>query len=167
MDLELDQGSAVPRGCSSQSHFLFRVFRRRLQALAKPDSMATSLRRQQELLVCKRLLLRLPPSVLVGSPQAGQPVSPNCEEFFNLVNSELRNFCCHSIVLTYDITIHFFRVIWCLLCSSLWLPSSSFRAWVPMAHGLVDGCASGCFCCRGFSKCVSEVKTQRWYPTGY
>ncbi|XP_031197586.1 Fanconi anemia group A protein isoform X2 [Mastomys coucha] len=109
VDLELDQGSAVPRGCSSQSHFLFRVFRRRLQALAKPDSMATSLRRQQELLVCKWLLLRLPPSVLVGSPQAGQPVSPNCEEFFNLVNSELRNFCCHSIVLTYDITIHFFR----------------------------------------------------------
>lgn len=36
-----------------------------------------------------RVLLRLPPSVLVGSPQAGQPISPNCEEFFNLVNSEL------------------------------------------------------------------------------
>uniref|UniRef100_A0A8C6H794 Fanconi anemia, complementation group A n=1 Tax=Mus spicilegus TaxID=10103 RepID=A0A8C6H794_MUSSI len=110
LDLELDQGSAVPHGCSTpQSHFLFRVFRRRLQALARPDSMATSLRRQQELLTCKRLLLCLPPSVLVGGPQAGQPVFPNCEEFFNLVNSELRNFCCHGSVLTSDITIHFFR----------------------------------------------------------
>ncbi|XP_076772130.1 Fanconi anemia group A protein isoform X2 [Arvicanthis niloticus] len=110
VDLELDQGSAVPHGCSTpQSHFLFRVFRSRLQALARADSMATSLRRQQEVLIYKRILLRLPPSVLVGSPQAGQPMSPNCEEFFNLVNSELRNFCCHGSVLTYDITTHFFR----------------------------------------------------------
>lgn len=36
-----------------------------------------------------RLLLHLPPSVLMGNPQTRQPVSPNCEEFFNLVNSEL------------------------------------------------------------------------------
>ncbi|KAL6082919.1 hypothetical protein STEG23_002613 [Scotinomys teguina] len=110
VDLELDQGSSVSYGCStSQSHILFRVFKRRLQALTSGDSMATSLRRQRELLICKRLLLRLPPSVLMGSPQARQPVSPNCEEFFNLVNSELRNFCCYDSVLTYDITIHFFR----------------------------------------------------------
>ncbi|XP_051057558.1 Fanconi anemia group A protein [Phodopus roborovskii] len=109
-DLELDQGSSVSYGCStSQSHILFRVFKRRLQALASGDSMATNLRRQRELLICKRLLLRLPPSVLTGSPQSGQPVSPNCEEFFNLVNSELRNFCCHGSVLTHDITMHFFR----------------------------------------------------------
>ncbi|ERE80631.1 putative Fanconi anemia group A protein like protein [Cricetulus griseus] len=109
-DLELDQGSSVSYGCSaSQSHILFLVFKRRLQALASGDSMATSLRRQRELLICKRLLLRLPPSVLMGSPRVGQPVSPNCEEFFNLVNSELRNFCCHGSVLTHDITMHFFR----------------------------------------------------------
>ncbi|XP_028736731.1 Fanconi anemia group A protein [Peromyscus leucopus] len=109
-DLELDQGSSVSYGCStSQTHILFRVFKRRLQALASGDSMATSLRRQRELLLCKRLLLRLPPSVLLGSPQARQPVSPNCEEFFSLVNSELRNLCCHGSVLTRDITIHFFR----------------------------------------------------------
>lgn len=71
--------------------------------------MATSLRRQRELLLCRRLLLRLPPSVLLGSPQARQPVPPSCEEFFSLVNSELRNLCCHGSVLTRDITIHFFR----------------------------------------------------------
>ncbi|XP_057609613.1 Fanconi anemia group A protein [Chionomys nivalis] len=110
VDLELDQGSSASYGCSaSQSHILFRLFRRRLHALAKGHSTATSLRRQRELLVCKRLLLRLPPSVLMGSPQARQPVSPNCEEFFNLVNSELRNSCCHGSVLTHDITMHFFR----------------------------------------------------------
>lgn len=109
-DLELDQVSSVSSGCStSQSHILFRVFNRRLQALASGDSMANRLRRQRELLICKRLFLRLPPSVLMGSPQTRQPVSPNCEEFFNLVNSELRNFCCHGSVLTHDITMHFFR----------------------------------------------------------
>ncbi|OBS77115.1 hypothetical protein A6R68_16418 [Neotoma lepida] len=120
VDLELDQGSSVSYDCStSQSHILFGIFKRRLQALASGDSMATSLRRQRELLIGKWLLLRLPPSVLIGSPQARQPVSPNCEEFFNLVNSELRNFCCHGSVLTHDITIHFFRLV-------------PFRARVPM-----------------------------------
>ncbi|GAB1293776.1 Fanconi anemia group A protein homolog [Apodemus speciosus] len=109
VDLELDQGSVPGGGSTPQSHFLFRLFRRRLQALSRPDSTAASLQRQQELLICKRLLLRLPPSVLVGRPQARQPVPPNCEEFFNLVNSELRNSCCHGSVLTYDITAHFFR----------------------------------------------------------
>ncbi|KAM7332305.1 hypothetical protein ACRRTK_009013 [Alexandromys fortis] len=90
VDLELDQGPSASYGCSaSQSHILFRLFRRRLHALAKEHSTATSLRRQRELLICKRLLLRLPPSVLMGSPQTRQPVSPNCEEFFSLVNSEL------------------------------------------------------------------------------
>ncbi|XP_021486884.1 Fanconi anemia group A protein isoform X2 [Meriones unguiculatus] len=110
VDLELDPGSSVPSGCSaSQSHFLFRVFRSRLQALARADSMAARLQRQQELLLCKRLLLRLPPSVLVGNPQTRQPLSRSCEEFFDLVNSELKNFCCHGSVLTHDVTIHFFR----------------------------------------------------------
>lgn len=36
-----------------------------------------------------RILLALPPSVLVGSPRAEQPAAPNCDEFFHLVNSEL------------------------------------------------------------------------------
>ncbi|XP_029423710.1 Fanconi anemia group A protein isoform X2 [Nannospalax galili] len=108
VDLELEQGPATPSGCFT-SHFLFRVFQSRLQALAGGGSMATSLKRQQELLLCKRLLLRLSPSILVSSPQAGQPATPNCEEFFHLVNSELRNFCCHGYVLTHNITVHFFR----------------------------------------------------------
>ncbi|XP_073911552.1 Fanconi anemia group A protein isoform X4 [Castor canadensis] len=116
VDLELEQGPTTPHGCSStQGHFLFRIFHKRLQALADSRDVTSSLRRQQELLMCRRLLLRLPPTVLIGNLQAGQPATPTCEEFFQLVNSELRNCCCHGGALTHDITVHFFRVTWHLL----------------------------------------------------
>ncbi|XP_045843425.1 Fanconi anemia group A protein isoform X3 [Meles meles] len=92
-----------------QGHFLFRAFRARLQALAGGWDVAARLRRQRELLVYKRILLGLPPSVLVGSPQAREPAAPDCTDFFQLVNSELRNFCSHGSALTHDITVHFFR----------------------------------------------------------
>lgn len=36
-----------------------------------------------------RILLVLPPSVLIGSPRVEQPTAPDCNEFFRLVNSEL------------------------------------------------------------------------------
>lgn len=36
-----------------------------------------------------RVLLGLPPTVLVGSPQAGPPAALACEDFFHLVNTEL------------------------------------------------------------------------------
>ncbi|XP_062965475.1 Fanconi anemia group A protein [Cynocephalus volans] len=109
VELELEQGPGAPHGRSpSQGHFLFGVFRRRLQALASGCGVAASLQRQRELLMYKRILLCMPPSVLVSSFQARQPTTPSCEEFFNLVNSELRNFS-HGGVLTHDITIHFFR----------------------------------------------------------
>ncbi|XP_016067742.1 PREDICTED: Fanconi anemia group A protein isoform X4 [Miniopterus natalensis] len=90
MAADLEQGSAiVPRGrAPSQGHFLFRVFRSRLQALAGGWDVASRLQRQRELLLYKWILLGLPPSVLVGSPQAKQP-APDFAEFFHLVNSEL------------------------------------------------------------------------------
>uniref|UniRef100_A0A8C7AXA8 FA complementation group A n=1 Tax=Neovison vison TaxID=452646 RepID=A0A8C7AXA8_NEOVI len=110
MAADLEQGPAASQsGCPSQGHFLFRVFRSRLQALAGGWDVAARLQRQRELLVYKRILLGLPPSVLVGSPQASQPAAPDCTEFFWLVNSELRNFCSHGTALTHDITVHFFR----------------------------------------------------------
>ncbi|XP_026974701.1 Fanconi anemia group A protein isoform X4 [Sagmatias obliquidens] len=96
-------GHAAPRG-----HFLFGVFCRRLQALARGWDVASRLQRQQELLMCKRILLGLPPSVLVGSPRLEQLAAPDCDDFFHLVNSELRNFS-HDGALTHDITAHFFR----------------------------------------------------------
>uniref|UniRef100_A0ABI7VQA3 FA complementation group A n=1 Tax=Felis catus TaxID=9685 RepID=A0ABI7VQA3_FELCA len=86
----LEQGPGAPRSCSPpQGHFLFGVFRRRLQALASGWDVAARLQRQRELLVYKWILLGLPPSIVVGRPQAGQPAAPDCTEFFHLVNSEL------------------------------------------------------------------------------
>ncbi|XP_055220557.2 Fanconi anemia group A protein isoform X11 [Gorilla gorilla gorilla] len=110
-DLELQQDLSVPLGHTpSQGHFLFEIFRRRLQALTSGWSVAASLQRQRELLMYKRILLRLPSSVLCGSSfQAEEPITARCEQFFHLVNSEMRNFCSHGGALTQDITAHFFR----------------------------------------------------------
>ncbi|XP_063573874.1 Fanconi anemia group A protein isoform X9 [Pongo abelii] len=90
-DLELQQDLSVPLGHTpSQGHFLFGIFRRRLQALTSGWSVAASLQRQRELLMYKRILLRLPSSVLCGSSfQAEQPITARCEQFFHLVNSEM------------------------------------------------------------------------------
>ncbi|KAM6177475.1 Fanconi anemia group A protein [Erethizon dorsatum] len=107
--------------CRLQGHFVFRVFHRRLKALASLRGVAAGLWRQQELLMCKRLLLHLPPSVLLGNLQGKEPAAPSCEEFFHLVNSELRNFCNDggALSLTHDITIHFFRGLLNACCCSL------------------------------------------------
>ncbi|GAB5582596.1 Fanconi anemia group A protein isoform X1 [Prionailurus iriomotensis] len=105
----LEQGPGAPRsGSPPQGHFLFGVFRRRLQALASGWDVAARLQRQRELLVYKWILLGLPLSIVVGRPQAGRPAAPDCTEFFHLVNSELRNFS-HGSALTHDLTVHFFR----------------------------------------------------------
>ncbi|KAK1330595.1 hypothetical protein QTO34_010791 [Cnephaeus nilssonii] len=110
MVADLEQGPVVPHGhAQSRGHFLFRIFRSRLQALAGGWDMASRLQRQRELLMYKRILLGLPPSVLVGHPRAEQPATPDCAEFFHLVNSELRNLCSRGGALTHDITVHFFR----------------------------------------------------------
>lgn len=44
--------------------------------------------RTVSLLPPSRVLVNLPPSLLVGSPQLDLPI-PDCAEFFRLVNSEL------------------------------------------------------------------------------
>uniref|UniRef100_A0A8C6D8Y4 FA complementation group A n=1 Tax=Moschus moschiferus TaxID=68415 RepID=A0A8C6D8Y4_MOSMO len=108
MVADLEQGPAPLGHTTPHGHFLFGVFRRRLQALTHGWDMASRLQRQQELLTCKRTLLGLPPSMLVSSPRAEQPATPSCADFFHLVNSELRNFS-HDGALTHDITAHFFR----------------------------------------------------------
>ncbi|XP_054426243.1 Fanconi anemia group A protein [Pteronotus mesoamericanus] len=109
MAADLEQSPAEPHGpAASRGHFLFRVFHRRLQALAGGWDLASLLQRQRELLLYKWVLLSLPSSVMVGSPRVELPAAPDCTEFFQLVNSELRNFS-HGGALTHDITVHFFR----------------------------------------------------------
>ncbi|XP_036690666.1 Fanconi anemia group A protein isoform X4 [Balaenoptera musculus] len=108
MAADLEQGPAPLGHAAPRGHFLFGVFCRRLQALARGWDVASRLQRQRELLMCKRILLGLPPSVLVGSPCLEQLAAPDCDDFFHLVNSELRNFS-HDGALTHDITAHFFR----------------------------------------------------------
>ncbi|XP_023378481.1 Fanconi anemia group A protein isoform X3 [Pteropus vampyrus] len=119
MVVDLEQGPAAPHGPSpAGGHFLFRIFRRRLQALASGWDVASRLQRQRELLMYRRILLGLPPSVLVSSPRAEQPAAPNCDEFFHLVNSELRNLYLHGGTLTHAVIVHFFRGLLnaCLRC---------------------------------------------------
>nr|XP_058135528.1 Fanconi anemia group A protein isoform X2 [Dasypus novemcinctus] len=109
-DLELDRAGGARGGrAPARGHFLFGVFRRRLQALGRGPSVASRLGRQQELLTYKRLLLSLPPSILFANPPTGPPVALDCGEFLHLVDSELRNVCSHGGALSHDLTAHFFR----------------------------------------------------------
>ncbi|KAM9607915.1 LOW QUALITY PROTEIN: Fanconi anemia group A protein [Trichechus inunguis] len=103
MVAELELG----RSGAARGHFLFQIFCRRLQALGNMSTVAAHLQRQRELLLHKRILLGLPPSMLFTSLQ-GQPAAVDCDEFLHFVNSELRNFS-HGGALTHDITAHFFR----------------------------------------------------------
>nr|XP_058901869.1 Fanconi anemia group A protein isoform X3 [Kogia breviceps] len=137
MAADLEQGPAPLGHAAPRGHFLFGVFCRRLQALARGWDVASRLQRQRELLTCKRVLLSLPPSVLVGSPRLEQLAAPNCDDFFGLVNSELRNFS-HDGALTHDITAHFFRVI-----SFLSAPPASLLTQTPGLGPCVRGSSRG------------------------
>lgn len=54
MAADLEQGPAPLGHAAPHGHFLFGVFRRRLQALTHGWDVASRLQRQQELLTCKR-----------------------------------------------------------------------------------------------------------------
>uniref|UniRef100_A0A2K5QI36 FA complementation group A n=1 Tax=Cebus imitator TaxID=2715852 RepID=A0A2K5QI36_CEBIM len=156
-DLELQQDPSVPPSHSpSQGHFLYGIFHRRLQALISGWGVAASLQRQRELLMYKRILLRLPSSVLCGSSfQAQQPITARCEQFFHLVNSEMRNICSHRGALTQDITAHFFRG----LLSALWgLLNASLRSRDPSL--MVDLMLAQCQ-----TKCPLILTSALWWPS--
>ncbi|XP_058010870.1 Fanconi anemia group A protein isoform X2 [Ahaetulla prasina] len=103
LELELE------RRRGTEEHFLFQVFRERLRALGTGAALGDQLLRQQELLSHTRILLSLPPSVLVATQKRGGEIVVGCEGFFSFVNTELRNSCSRGCSLPYDITAHFFR----------------------------------------------------------
>ncbi|XP_070617850.1 Fanconi anemia group A protein isoform X2 [Erythrolamprus reginae] len=105
LELELDRR----RGRSGREHFLFQLFRGRLGALGSGAAVGDRLFRQQELLSQTRVLLSLPPSVLVATQERAEETVVACEAFFSFVNTELRNSCSRGCALPYDVTAHFFR----------------------------------------------------------
>ncbi|XP_074865238.1 Fanconi anemia group A protein [Carettochelys insculpta] len=110
MVLELGCRKSSLNGCwNEKGHFLFRVFRERLKTIGNGSAVSEQLWRQQEVLMQKRILLSLPPSVLMMTWQRGKKMVLDCEDFFHFVNTELRNICSRGCALSYDITAHFFR----------------------------------------------------------
>nr|XP_028595747.1 Fanconi anemia group A protein isoform X1 [Podarcis muralis] len=110
LELELERKKAPPDSCPRrEEHFLFRVFQERQKALGNGSSVGERLLRQQELLLQTRILLGLPPSVLIATQKRGNKIALDCEDFFCFANTELRNICSRGCVLSYDITSHFFR----------------------------------------------------------
>uniref|UniRef100_A0A8C3SR33 FA complementation group A n=1 Tax=Chelydra serpentina TaxID=8475 RepID=A0A8C3SR33_CHESE len=97
-------------GCwNDKGHFLFRIFQERLKTIGNGSAVGERLLRQQEVLLQKRILLSLPPSVLIMMCRRRKKMTLDCEDFFHFVNTELRNICSRGCALSYDITAHFLR----------------------------------------------------------
>ncbi|XP_067392848.1 Fanconi anemia group A protein [Emydura macquarii macquarii] len=110
MVLELGCRKTLPAVClNDKGHFLFRVFQERLKTIGNGSAVGEQLQREQEVLLQKRILLSLPPSVLIMMCRRGKKMTLDCEDFIHFVNTELRNICSRGCALSYDITAHFFR----------------------------------------------------------
>ncbi|NXS43262.1 FANCA protein, partial [Balaeniceps rex] len=110
MVLELGCRRKLLSGCSdAQRHFLFEILQERLNDRKDGSALGEQLRRQQELLLHKRILVGLPASALIVTCRKGKKTMLDCEDFFRFVNSELKNICSRGYALSYDITAHFFR----------------------------------------------------------
>ncbi|XP_078527534.1 Fanconi anemia group A protein [Lissotriton helveticus] len=120
-ELELvNKVASVSKSCTRskdhRGHFLFKVFQERIKATGESCATGDRLIRQQELLMISRVLVTLPPCVLVGVSRERKHASLDSDHFFQFVNTELKNICSRGCALPYDITEHFFRG---LLSSSL------------------------------------------------
>ncbi|XP_009078660.1 PREDICTED: Fanconi anemia group A protein, partial [Acanthisitta chloris] len=96
--------------CSAaQRHFLFEILQGRLRDRKPGSALGEQLWRQQELLLHRRILVGLPAATLITTYRKGNRTVLDCEDFFQFVNSELKNICSRGYALPYDITAHFFR----------------------------------------------------------
>ncbi|KAL8195112.1 UNVERIFIED_CONTAM: hypothetical protein K2H54_046799 [Gekko kuhli] len=112
LEVELERRRAPPDSRAAEKHFLFRVLQGRLKALGPDAAEGERLLRQQELILQRRILLGLPPSLLITTQWKGKEIALDCEDFFCFVNTELKNVCSRGYALSYDITAHFFRRWW-------------------------------------------------------
>ncbi|XP_039619389.1 Fanconi anemia group A protein [Polypterus senegalus] len=90
-------------------HFLFNVIKERLTKLQESQNISSQLIRQQEIEVITRIILTLPPTMLLKHYKDRSKVYLSCEEFWNFVNTEQKNSCFRGCVLQYSLTAHFFR----------------------------------------------------------
>ncbi|XP_027703438.1 Fanconi anemia group A protein isoform X2 [Vombatus ursinus] len=117
LELERWRGSSIGP-LDDGGHFMFRIFRKRLQAVGNGSTVGERLLRQQQLLVYRSILVGLPPSVLISTHGSGWQRSLHCDDFFRFVNNELKNISPRECALAHDITVHFFRGLLsaCLSC---------------------------------------------------
>uniref|UniRef100_A0A4X2LZ92 FA complementation group A n=1 Tax=Vombatus ursinus TaxID=29139 RepID=A0A4X2LZ92_VOMUR len=89
LELERWRGSSIGP-LDDGGHFMFRIFRKRLQAVGNGSTVGERLLRQQQLLVYRSILVGLPPSVLISTHGSGWQRSLHCDDFFRFVNNELQ-----------------------------------------------------------------------------
>ncbi|MEE6519629.1 hypothetical protein FKM82_017317 [Ascaphus truei] len=106
---DLVAGGYPPSGRPGHSHFLFGVFRQRLEGAAGGTELSSRLTRQGEVGVCSRVLMGLPPSLLIATHCDKGVTTLRSGDFFSFVNEELKNFGVRGCALPYNITAHFFR----------------------------------------------------------
>ncbi|XP_015262175.1 PREDICTED: Fanconi anemia group A protein [Gekko japonicus] len=109
LEVELERRRAPADSHAAEKHFLFRMLQERVKALGPEAAEGERLLRQQELILQTRVLLGLPPSLLITTRWKGKEIALDCEDFFCFVNTELKNVCSRGYALSYDITAHFFR----------------------------------------------------------
>ncbi|XP_042293887.1 Fanconi anemia group A protein isoform X2 [Sceloporus undulatus] len=109
LELELERRRASPAICGKEEHFLFQIFQERLKALGNGTAVREKMHRQQELILQTRILLGLPPSILIATRRKGKEVVLDCKDFFCFINTELKNICSRGSTLSYHLTAHFFR----------------------------------------------------------
>ncbi|KAM8946920.1 Fanconi anemia group A protein [Pelodytes ibericus] len=106
---DLLTGSHSGSGQIVRSHFLFEIFRQRLAATAGSLELCARLTRHGDVGMCCRILLGLPPLLLINTPSDQETTTLNADDFFKFVNEDLKNLGPRSCALPYHITTHFLR----------------------------------------------------------
>ncbi|KAG8437548.1 hypothetical protein GDO86_008311, partial [Hymenochirus boettgeri] len=91
------------------SHFPFQVFYQRLAAHEANKELSDNLIKQGQLEMCSRILLGLPPLLLVTIRYDRGTCMLSSKDFFQFVNKHLKNIGPRGCALPYNITAHFFR----------------------------------------------------------